>query len=690
MNTPMMWMAGGAVSGAFFWSNIGPSFIEAIWLTSASIIMLARLKNNHLKIIIALIGFGLPGINMPYAAHTPSTDKHIVGTVIERQKYSALVRTKQGLIWTKIKSPPPVGTQLTARLLLDVYPEVLPGAYSTANMRTRLGIPPARTISWAPIDHSFTPIDILPAKHAGVIHALATGNRSRVDETVLNKMRRTGTVHLLAISGLHVGMAATVGWALGWLLSRPLVYWPSIARLAPVVFALGLAGHYGSLVGWPISTRRAFCMVVVVSLSRLIYRSIQPWHVWALALVVVITLQPYQAASIGFWMSFGAVAALIGWTTQWTTFSRQWPSTMRWAWNSLCASTAATIGVLPISAWVFQQTSVGAPIANLVAIPLFAGVAVPAAMMATYGPEETQHFWTYLADTSIDWGLLWMDWTDWGTWHPAVGPLGALMLAGAVMMHRFPRWALLLGTIAFIRPEVHGTNLEVSFPNVGQGSAALVAWPDGRKWLIDGGPPGKDLLHWLRRKGIRRLDAVFLSHPDTDHFGGLIPVFKSLPVETFWASRKPNKDERAFHNLWRDAAIQGTTLRIVGHGHTGNDNENSLVLRLRHGKHQFLLTGDIGVDTEENMLPHLEKFTVVQVPHHGSLGSSSEAFVKQTAPDFAVIQAGKRNRYKHPHRSVVERWGPKKVLRTDIDGTIRIRSNGEELKVDHENMCQTW
>jgi len=314
------------------------------------------------------------------------------------------------------------------------------------------------------------------------------------------------------------------------------------------------------------------------------------------------------------------------------------------------------------------------------AIPLFAGVAVPASMLATYGPEWARFFAIGLAELAIDWSLIWMKWTDLGVLHPAVGAGGAALLGASVFLYKHPWWALLLGTVAMVRTDVRTTNFELTFPDVGQGGAALVGLPDGRKWLIDGGPPSNKLLFWLRRKGVRRLDTIFLTHPDTDHLGGLIPIIESLEVDTLWAPRRPRPDESQFHNFWRRAAQRGVTLRTVKEDVDGNTNENSLVIQLRHGTHRFLLTGDIGVETERRMIPHLSTYTVVQVPHHGSLGSSSEDFVRQTKPTFAVIQAGEKNRYGHPHPKVVDRWGTKRVLRTDHHGSIEFESDGLRLQ----------
>lgn len=678
-----MWMAAGSVWGAAAWTS---GFAQAQEATIACIALSALLSvigHRLFRPLLLAIGFALASTSAALRPPTSKTNKHIVGSVLERTNYSALIRTAKGEIKLKLTDPPLVGRQITAWIRPDKSATQLPGEFSVVGRHERLGIFRARAISWSEVDK---PIDQLRnldhLRYGGIIHALANGNRALVPERDTETMRRAGTIHLLAISGLHVGMVAGMGGMLAWLLSRPLISWPRLARLFPVLGAIGMAILYGQIVGWPVSTQRAAMMVTIGVITHLHGRHVHPWHVWALALLLVIISDPAQVESIGCWMSFGSVAALIGWMPGWNRWlDADQPRIIRWLWVSLGTTTVATLGTLPVTAWIFQTLGLGAPLANLVSVPLFAGLAVPATMIGFHGPQTGSATWLQIADTTIGWSMAWMEWTDLGSWAPAIGPYGALLLGFGLMLYTRPRWALLLVVLAFVRPTGLRTAFELTFPAIGQGGAALVSFPDGRRWLIDGGPPGNRLLHWLRRRGIRKLDAVFLTHPDSDHLGGLIPVVHALQVNTLWAPRRPRPDERSFHALWRDASLNGTRTAIFGPTPTSNDNDSSLVLRLRHGQHQFLLTGDIGIRAEQRMEPHLQPMTVVQIPHHGSKGSSSEGFIAATNPYFAVAQAGMGNRYGHPHPSVIEKWGPQRCLRTDQDGTIRFLSDGRKVSV---------
>ena len=266
MKTPIIWMAAGAATGAMYWSHIGPALCEAVAFTVTMLMTLLRCPTHRRQWILMMVGFGLPGINMPHSMGS-TTEEHLVGSVIERQKYNAVLKTKRGLVSTRMDAPPPVGTTITARVQTDSYRSSFPGEYASTNIKRRLGIPAVRAISFAPINTVEQTVEIIPAHHAGVIHALATGNRAYVDSSVIETMRRSGTIHLLAISGLHIGMAATIGWMLGWLVSRPIIGWPQFARLIPTLMAISSAGFYANVVGWPTSTQRAFWMVLVFSVS---------------------------------------------------------------------------------------------------------------------------------------------------------------------------------------------------------------------------------------------------------------------------------------------------------------------------------------------------------------------------------------------------------------------------------------
>jgi len=454
-----------------------------------------------------------------------------------------------------------------------------------------------------------------------------------------------------------------------------------------------MAVAYGALVQWPISTQRAAVMVVGASIISLSGRRPSPWQMLGLAALVVLGLQPSQAASLGFLMSFGAVTAILLGMPVWTQLTgATTPWLVRALSNSIGASVFATLGTLPITAWVFQSVPLGGPLANLLAVPLFAGLGVPCAIVGTLGPTWLHTPALWVADQALSLALLWIGTCDLGLMTPALGPLAAVTLVGAIATISRPRWAFIILICALIPWRTTPTGFTVTFPAVGQGSAALITWPDGRYWLIDGGPPGKRLLHWLRREGVSRLDRVILSHPDHDHFGGLIPVVESLKVDEFWTSRRPIAGEQEYLKLWHAVHAHSVGVRTpdVPANGTDEDNDTGLILTLRHGAHRFLFLGDVSEDIEEQLAESMPSMTIVQVSHHGSKTSSSPALITAAAPRAAVIQSGVSNRYGHPHAQTLSRWNSTKVLRTDTLGSLRFRSDGESMVIQFWKDLWGW
>jgi competence protein ComEC len=234
--------------------------------------------------------------------------------------------------------------------------------------------------------------------------------------------------------------------------------------------------------------------------------------------------------------------------------------------------------------------------------------------------------------------------------------------------------------------------LELYFPNVGQGGACLIKWPDGRHWLVDAGPPGNQMLHWLRRKRIHTVDRLFLSHADLDHMGGFLPILNQLHVREIWISRPPIENVHAFEEFTSTAKKHRIPIHHweQSNSASGSDNDTGLVLTIRHGTHRFLLLGDVGKAVENRLAKRMPTMTLVQVAHHGSTTSSSRDMIIKSQADYAVIQVGKANRYGLPKPEVVERWAQQKVLRTDLHGTIHVQTDGNRLTLRSWTPQDLW
>ncbi len=535
--------------------------------------------------------------------------------------------------------------------------------------------------------------------HSGVLEALATGKRDGVDDTTWEVLRDTGTSHLLAISGFHVGLVAGLCALLVRLTLRPLalvrrVGWPE--RFPTAAAAVLGAASYTLAAGAPVSAQRALVGVTLAAIAHASGRRVEPWSVVGLAATAVVVLDPASVATPGFQLSFGAVLGLIRLLPLLTELAPEWlPAPLTWAWTSTAVTVAATVGTLPAAAWWFQSVAPGSPAANLVAIPLVAFGVVPAAMAAHHGPLFLAEPAAAVGDMLVAVLLCILETVRGPVWHPAVGSLGALV--GALLLLCPWRWLPRLASVALLLGlHVRPTDaLEVVALDVGQGDAALVRWPDGRTWLIDGGRPGERVLQWLRREGIDHLDVVVASHGQSDHVGGLPPVLEQLSVGELWISHA-----HGLHEVL--AAAQASDTPVVAwpsqalHPHppfaSAEINDHSLVLMAEWAGRRALFTGDIERRAEA-ALPDIGPVDILRIPHHGSRTSSTTALFDKVQPALAITSTGRDNRYGHPASAVVDRYDARGI---EVIGTAELRTIRVWLHADgrtqrwHEGSEPAW
>ena len=265
-----------------------------------------------------------------------------------------------------------------------------------------------------------------------------------------------------------------------------------------------------------------------------------------------------------------------------------------------------------------------------------------------------------------------------------------------------------------VSPYLSDNKMRVTFLDIGQGDASVVELPDKKVMLIDGGTYEPDMgrrvvAPYLWSKGIRKVDYIILSHPHSDHFGGLIYIIDNFDVGEIWSNgrlsteaedlfRKIREKNISYKVLSRGDLLEGEKYKIhVFHpyhefyagsprGELSNQNSDSLVLRIESDNTSLLFTGDIEMEAEDNLL-HLGKWLesdIIKVPHHGSSTSNSGEFIRTVSPDTAVVSAGRNNPFKHPHQETLWRYRDEgvRLLRTDIDGAVTIISGGDtyELK----------
>lgn len=540
----------------------------------------------------------------------------------------------------------------------------------------------------------------------GLVTALALGERRGVTRGQWQLLRATGTNHLIAISGLHIGIVA----GLLFFLVRRLWPWPGrlAAPRAAALAALAGAAVYAALAGFSVPTQRALVMVAVAMLALYSGRAQRPARVLALALLAVLLLDPLAVLSPGFWLSFGAVTVILYGMGGRLAASGWW-----WRWGRVQVLVA--LGLAPLLALWFQQVPLVAPLANLLAVPWVSLVVVPLVLSGTallslwpWGGEGLLS----LAAMGLDGLWWWLGWcggllpSGWSTLAATPWTLlpALIGLAWLLAPRGWPaRWLGLIWLLPMLLLRPAGPapgEAWVSVLDVGQGLAALVR-TSGHTLLYDTGPrygPEADagdmvIVPVLRHYGIRRIDTLILSHGDSDHSGGAGAVFEAHEVGRFlsgvaaplsWREHEPC----AAGQHWQWDGVDFAVLFPPPEGtRSGRGNDSSCVLRISTTGGAMLLTGDIEAAAERRLLagaPQLLAADVLVAPHHGSKTSSTAPFVTAVAARHVLFSVGYRNRYGFPHPTVAARYrnAGAELHNTAAQGAITVRLGAAGVAVE--------
>jgi competence protein ComEC len=582
------------------------------------------------------------------------------------------------------------------------------GALRLERVRLLARDPPLR---YAVRDRIARRIARLYGPRAPLVDALVLDRKGALDPRLRADFADSGLAHLLAISGLHVGIVA--GWVL--LVSRAV----GLRRMA---WPLAVAGTtaYVALLGFPAPATRAAAFVAVQALARGTGRHPRGSSALAVTVLAVTLLDPGAVTSVGAWLSVAAVAG----TGAASAVARR--SRLRAApWRLLAASVGATLATAPITAHVFGAVAPIGVIVNLVAVPL-AAVAQPAVFLSLAvgalapGAGLALALLERLASgaAAVPGGHFTGD-----AGAAFAAPWALALVAAAWWYRRRPTWSVVRLRSAGVaaagawlaaavgiaeRPDRHA-GLAIYVLAVGQGDGIALRTPRGRWLLVDGGPRTgtqdagrRVVVPFLRRQRVRALDAVIVSHGDADHLGGIPAVLARVPVGLVLEPGQALGTELYQEYLaavdragarWQ-AARSGDTLLLDGvrvvvlHPdarwvrHETRPNENSVVVRVSYGAFDALLTGDVGWPAESAMAGRVGPVELLKVGHHGSAGSTRGPWLAAVRPRVAVISVGS-NRYGHPAPAVLARLSGSgvPVYRTDRGGTVTIRSDGRYFEV---------
>lgn len=537
--------------------------------------------------------------------------------------------------------------------------------------------------------------------------ALTTGARHLLTDDDWETLRRTGTAHLFAISGLHVGVVAWFAWMLGTGIGRGLQrFFSGVQPRYPAVGCSFLAAlTYAALAGFAISTLRSLAMITAVLVITQLRRRGGLGAALGAALLLVLVPDPFAVLSAGFWLSFGAVGLLaISVLTLREPVQAVPPSSRStagaWVRRLGVAQWRITLGLAPLVLAFFGEVSLIGAAANLVAIPLFSLIVVPGllggllvtavwpaagVLVLTYGASLLAGVMTVLRDlagmelaawAAADFGLL-----------PAV--LAATGIAWLLAPRPIPaRWAaplLMLPAVLGLNRDALQSDFAVTVLDVGQGLSVLLQAPD-YNLLYDAGPryASSDagdsvVVPALSALGVRRLHAMVISHGDNDHAGGAASVLAAHPEAELIAPALYDLPANRYRRCVAGAqwTAGGVRFRILNplRDLKVSRNNNSCVLLVEAPGARVLLPGDLESSGEARVLEASLNgpFDLVVSPHHGSASSSSPSFVAVTQPRLVAHSADFFNRWGFPRDAVVARWAQAgaRQWNTGANGAVR-------------------
>lgn len=531
----------------------------------------------------------------------------------------------------------------------------------------------------------------------GMVAALATGDQGGIQESQWQVLQATNTVHLMAIAGLHIGVLAGLLFLLvryawrrnAWLCLRC----PATVAAAVAAFVAGLL--YAAMAGYPLPTQRALIMLAAFTLGTVLRRHLRSGDTLALAMLGVLVLDPLSAGEASFWLSFGAVAAIL------FVFGNRVGAPKSRLMDILRTQWAVGIGLLPLLVFFFQHAGLTAPFANLVVVPVFSLLVVPLVLLGCFCLPWASGLGAMLlkaaaAVIGFTWPLLERLSGLPATILPAPSPgwmMLLLSMAGAAwllmprgMPGRVAAAALLLPLFVTPHSGIPVGGFDLTMLDVGQGLSAVVRTA-GHTMVYDTGPAflsgsdtgGEVVIPYLVSQGVAAPDLTVVSHGDSDHAGGLASLrqaYPHMPVLSGAEGRFPDVGTCLRGERWQWDGVNFEVL-YPDAGAPAGGNDASCVIKVSSAGGSALLTGDIMRKSERRLLelgaPAL-KTDLLVAPHHGSNSSSTPAFVAATAPAEVLFPVGYRNRWGFPKPEVVARYSAAGAVLADSasDGAVRV------------------
>ena len=560
---------------------------------------------------------------------------------------------------------------------------------------------------------------------AGFVKAIVIAEKDEIDNK-RNIMCRAGLSHLLAVSGLHVGLLSLI------ILSVLNVFIPkrNISRITIICLLI----VYAAICLWAPSVTRAAIMIILYLLAKILQRKPVANNILFASLLIITVVTPNQLFSVGLQMSYLAVFVLLNVLPRFRfikikkeeiEFLSKGKQILNGILILICTSFILNIFLAPLTAYNFHQFGFNGIVGNLLGIPLI-GMILPLSLIIILLPGICIPVFQNSFQIVM---LIFEKWTGFSAEFPLHFDfifisiihliLLYLILSGLVLVLKSSRkqrkWlhisAIILLSIFVLLKRQSSNKLTITFFDCGLGDIALIQTPGNETILIDTGPPEKEInsfprsvLPYLQQNGIKNIDHVLITHAHNDHYGGVFSVFQNVEV-TNLITTDEFQNRKIWDNIFEDVETEKCSIftvtdtthirfeeikfKIIHPDRSYKDNNInnlSIVVRLDYGDLSVLFTGDLEYEGEDYLIEYYPEFLdcdVLKVGHHGSKTASSPIFIRAVDPQFAIISTARKNRFNFPHKITLERYeflGPNLMI-TGYDGACQIVSDGKSAQI---------
>ncbi|MBQ6975339.1 MAG: DNA internalization-related competence protein ComEC/Rec2 [Selenomonadaceae bacterium] len=547
---------------------------------------------------------------------------------------------------------------------------------------------------------------VMSSEDAAGIFAMLFGGYAGINPELVEEFQITGIVHILSVSGSHMSLLAIVTAYLCKILKLPRIF-----TLALGIFVIGT---YTFLSGFlPQVIRSAIMGILVFTATALEVEAIGARFL-AFAALGMLIVKPLLIFDVSFQLSFSSTAGLLYLAPKINSWFEKFlfHNSKFLIFTAPAAVTlSAQIASLPIIIWYFNQVSLSSVLSNIFVMPflelviiggLFGGIV---ALIIPFFGKIIFLLESIIFSMGAELNRIFASFTFSAIQVPTLGIFAGFIYYVALIFRRVEIFLLLIVVLIFnfqSRGEV-----EVNFIDVGQGDCAIVFTPNRKCLIFDTGGVrekvfdigGRVVVPYLKHENIREVEMIFLTHVHEDHSGGAGAIIKKMPVREIVTAGESKSEyaavfgisENFLENLHAGKQnekfeVDGVEVEIIFAPNVGTGNEISNVYKISYGDITFLITGDLIIENEEEILRERINVasTVLKVGHHGSKTSSSEEFLRAVNPKCAVISVGYGNNFGHPRAEVLERLESLgvKIFRTDINGLIKFKTDGKKLSVE--------